>query len=312
VTYDGCGAFFSSVSRKGVIRLPAKFRLSSVHDEYFVTSLDGSSIRIYPLQIWVKIEERLRSTDLSCPHDAARQFLDRTNYWGEVARIENGGIQVSKLLLETANPGKRVFIIRLPDGYFEVHRLERLNDIVRRGEDNLLRAMLSLPVESKAEFVVGAMDACGSNEVNGAFSSIMTGCSKAVVSNPERLFQLSSRYFKHLVAEMLRTSGYDVELMARTREGGVDIFAVSRKRGSAPERCVVACKRWAHSRKVPAVLVRALDSVRAITGADRALFVTTSGFSSDAWKFVREGKRRDLELVDFDALQEWFADYRRR
>jgi exodeoxyribonuclease VII large subunit len=40
--------------------------------------------------------------------------------------------------------------------------------------------------------------------------------------------------------------------------------------------------------------------------------LATSGFSNDAWKFVREGKRRDLELVDFDALQEWFADYIRR
>jgi restriction system protein len=260
----------------------------------------------------MSLEERLTSMGMSHLHHAARKFLDRTNYWGEVARIENSGIQVNENLLKAANLGKRVFIIRSPDGYFEVYRLERLNDIVRRGEDSLLREMLSLPLESKAEFVIGAIDACGSKDVNNAFSNIMTECSKVVASNPEQVFHFSSRYFKYLIAEMLHTFGYDVELMARTREGGVDIFAVSRTRGSAPERCVIACKRWAQGRKVSVGRVTALCGAKAITGAYRALFVTTSGFSNDAWKFVREGKRRDLELVDFDALQEWFADYIRR
>jgi hypothetical protein len=158
-----------------------------------------------------------------------------------MARIENGGIQVPGLLRETANLGEKAFTICSPDGYFEVYSLERLTDIIRRGGDTLLKEMLRLPLESKADFVIGAIDACGSKGVNNAFSNAMTECSKAVASSPEQVFHLSSLYFKHLIAEMLRTFGYDVELKTRTGVGGVDMLAVSRTHGSAPERCVVAC-----------------------------------------------------------------------
>jgi DNA-binding transcriptional regulator/RsmH inhibitor MraZ len=66
VAYEGCRTFVSSVSTKGVVRLPAKYRPSSISHEYFVTSLDGSSIRIYPIPVWVCIEERLARITL--PH----------------------------------------------------------------------------------------------------------------------------------------------------------------------------------------------------------------------------------------------------
>ncbi len=78
--------------------------------------------------------------------------------------------------------------------------------------------------------------------------------------------------------------------------------------GRTARRFVVECKRWARTGTASVGTVRQLYGVKARVGADHALLETPANYSADSWKFVRLGQRRDLHLVDYEALCEWFPD----
>ena len=59
--------------------------------------------------------------------------------------------------------------------------------------------------------------------------------------NPTDLYQLSSRRFEELVAELLIRKGYNVELTPATRDGGKDIYA-ARKDDLGSFLYIVECK----------------------------------------------------------------------
>ena len=81
----------ATVDDKGRLKIPTAFRteLDEQYGQDFVTSLDGKSVWIYPLPAWVKIEEKLAT--LPSMNKAKKHFLDRTNYWGQMARADSHG-----------------------------------------------------------------------------------------------------------------------------------------------------------------------------------------------------------------------------
>lgn len=86
------GNFLAKVDDKGRLKLPSKFR-SIIEPrfgrEFFVTSLDGESIRIYPMEIWVEIEQKLSASSGFKP--AIVRFKNRVNYFGQVANMDSQG-----------------------------------------------------------------------------------------------------------------------------------------------------------------------------------------------------------------------------
>ena len=50
----------------------------------FVTSLTGESVRLYPMPVWMALEEKLAK--MPSTHPARLKFLDRVNYYGQAAR----------------------------------------------------------------------------------------------------------------------------------------------------------------------------------------------------------------------------------
>lgn len=82
----------AKIDEKGRLKIPNAFRalMEERHGaELFVTSLTGESVRIYPMPVWMALEEKLATAPSSNP--SRQRFLDRVNYYGKVAEFDNQG-----------------------------------------------------------------------------------------------------------------------------------------------------------------------------------------------------------------------------
>jgi MraZ protein len=120
------GNYTVKMDEKGRIKLPAAYRRyidEHYGSEFYVTSVTGECARLYPMQEWLAIEEKLQSRgtmDL-----AVRKFLDRTNYYGQLAEMDSQGrILVHPLLRTSAELVGDVAVLGYLQ-YLEVWNLER-------------------------------------------------------------------------------------------------------------------------------------------------------------------------------------------
>ena len=98
------GNYTARIDAKGRLKVPTAFRrlIEEKHgSEFYITSLSGDNVRIYPLPEWESIEKRLALLPSMDP--ARRKFLDRTNYFGQQATIDGQGrILIHPLLRKAA------------------------------------------------------------------------------------------------------------------------------------------------------------------------------------------------------------------
>jgi MraZ protein len=98
------GNYPATVDGKGRLKFPAAIKviLDDIHAaDFYVTSHDGQSARIYPFQEWLKIEEKLKQQPSM--NRSVKKFLDRTNYYGQTARADSQGrILIPSILRESA------------------------------------------------------------------------------------------------------------------------------------------------------------------------------------------------------------------
>ena len=86
------GNYTARIDVKGRLKLPTSFRrlIDEKHGkEFYITSLTGDCVRIYPLPEWESIEQRLSLLPSMDP--ARRKFLDRTNYYGQQSTMDGQG-----------------------------------------------------------------------------------------------------------------------------------------------------------------------------------------------------------------------------
>lgn len=98
------GNYPARVDEKGRLKIPAAF-LEVVREnyggEFFVTSLNGEFVRIYPLEEWNRIEERLAR--VASTNRTKKKFLNRVNYYGQLAKLDKQGrVLIPSLLREVA------------------------------------------------------------------------------------------------------------------------------------------------------------------------------------------------------------------
>ncbi len=80
------------IDDKGRLKLPTAFRslLEGKHGrELFVTSLTGEYVRVYPMPVWLALEEKLGAVPST--HPAKLRFLDRVNYFGQTGELDVQG-----------------------------------------------------------------------------------------------------------------------------------------------------------------------------------------------------------------------------
>ena len=86
------GNHTAKIDDKGRLKIPNAFRslIEGQHgSEVFVTSLTGEYVRIYPLTVWMALEEKLARVPST--HPARLKYFDRINYYGQTAEVDNQG-----------------------------------------------------------------------------------------------------------------------------------------------------------------------------------------------------------------------------
>jgi MraZ protein len=101
------------IDDKGRLKIPASFRTEiedSWGSDFYVTSVTGQSVLIYPLPVWQEIEEKLAI--LPALNPTKKKFLDRTNYYGQVSSMDKQGrILIGSLLRESADMTGEVAVL---------------------------------------------------------------------------------------------------------------------------------------------------------------------------------------------------------
>ncbi len=82
------------VDEKGRLKLPADFRGQleggpEAKQVFYITSKDGERAELWPIKAWEEIEANLAKIPSTNP--AKRKFLDVTNYYGQMAEMDNQG-----------------------------------------------------------------------------------------------------------------------------------------------------------------------------------------------------------------------------
>jgi transcriptional regulator MraZ len=117
------------IDDKGRLKIPEGFR-SVVEARYgpelFLTSVTGEHVRVYPMAVWQEIERRLADVPSSNP--SKQRFLDRVNFFGQVAALDKQGrVLVPQLLRESAAMAGEVSVLGLQN-HLEVWNQKRLQE----------------------------------------------------------------------------------------------------------------------------------------------------------------------------------------
>jgi MraZ protein len=144
--YYPCGFLWSSVEQKGLrgsfpariddkgrLKVPTVFR-GVIQDlqgpDVFVTSVTGECVRIYPMQVWLEIEEKL--SKIPANHPSRLKFLDRVNYYGQTGELDaQGRVVIPAHLRESASIVGDVRVFGRID-YLEVWNDERFTQKLTR------------------------------------------------------------------------------------------------------------------------------------------------------------------------------------
>ncbi len=117
----------AKIDDKGRLKVPNAFRTVIQKDhgsDLFVTSLTGQSVRIYPMPVWIEIENRLAKVPST--HPARQRFLDRVNFFGQVAELDpQGRVLIQPRLRDAAQMNGEVDVLG-QQSFLEVWNHERL------------------------------------------------------------------------------------------------------------------------------------------------------------------------------------------
>lgn len=107
------GSSTTRIDEKGRLKVPTVFRqpLETKHGRaLFLTSLTGESVRIYPMPVWLLIEQKLG--EMPSTHPARLRFLDRVNYFGADGELDaQGRVIIPQRLRDAAGMTGEVAVI---------------------------------------------------------------------------------------------------------------------------------------------------------------------------------------------------------
>lgn len=127
------GSYSARVDDKGRLKIPAAF-LTPIRENYagqfFVTSLTGQFARVYPLEVWSQIEERL--AQVSSTNRAKKKFLNLVSYYGQVVSLDKQGrVLIPAVLRESAAMKGEVAVIGSLT-YLDVWNHQRFLEEIRK------------------------------------------------------------------------------------------------------------------------------------------------------------------------------------
>jgi uncharacterized protein YjbI with pentapeptide repeats len=130
-----------------------------------------------------------------------------------------------------------------------------------------------------------------------------------LAKHPEALDSVRPRQFEELVAGILASYGWEVQLTPESRDGGYDIFAISKDISGARTSWIIECKRYRRDRKVGVEIARALYGVKQDIRVANAMLATTSDFTRGVNDF--KASRYDFDLKNYQDVLNWINTYKR-
>ncbi len=110
------GSAPAKIDDKGRLKVPSVFRsfLEKNGPELYVTSLAGECVLVYPIAVWNEIERKVAALPSTLP--AKTRFLNRVNYYGANAELDNQGrVLIQPLLRESAQTTAEVIVLGQQD-----------------------------------------------------------------------------------------------------------------------------------------------------------------------------------------------------
>ncbi len=142
------GNYQAKVDEKGRLKIPASFleELKEYGNQFYITSPDGETARIYPMKVWNEIEDKLAK--LPSAHKSKRKFLMRTSYFGQVVELDaQGRVLMPSVLREKAQTKGDVAVLGALD-YLEVinnaRALDQMDKDPYTDEDNKILGDLGI------------------------------------------------------------------------------------------------------------------------------------------------------------------------
>jgi MraZ protein len=143
------GSSIATVDEKGRLKMPAQFRAEielQYGSEFFVTSFRGESARIYPMDVWKGIEDKLSRAPSLDP--VVTRFKTFVNYFGQRVLMDGQGrVLIHSLLREKAGIRGEVAVFGQQD-YLEVWNRSALEERMERDPltDSDLAALAALGI----------------------------------------------------------------------------------------------------------------------------------------------------------------------
>lgn len=118
----------AKVDEKGRLKVPSVFLegLKEFGTQFYITSVTGETARIYPMNVWSDLEDKLAK--LPASNQAKRKFLLRTSYFGQTVELDGQGrLLLPAVLRESAAMRGEVDVFGALD-YLEVMNHTRVLD----------------------------------------------------------------------------------------------------------------------------------------------------------------------------------------
>lgn len=130
----------AKIDEKGRLKVPSGFR-KIIEEKYgqecFITSTDGEKALVYPLPVWYDFQSRLAKVPSAS--QAKSKFLERANYFGQVATIDaQGRVLVPGILRSVAGIADDVVVLGNTDHLIvwnEERMKKRLSDTPLTADD---------------------------------------------------------------------------------------------------------------------------------------------------------------------------------
>jgi MraZ protein len=120
------GSTLATMDDKGRLKVPTDFRRvleERFGVDFFVTSVTGEKVLVYPLPVWEEIEGKLSTLPATDP--VRQRFLDRVSYFGAQLRLDGQGrLLMPPLLRERAAMAGEVIVSAQID-HLEIWNRER-------------------------------------------------------------------------------------------------------------------------------------------------------------------------------------------
>ena len=125
------GSAETTVDEKGRFKVPSVFR-APIEDtfgpEFFLTSISGVDVLIFPMPVWNALEEKLAA--MPAIHRAKAKFQERLNTYGQVAKMDaQGRLLVPSLLREVSELEGDALVLGQTDHLKLVDRTKHLKSL---------------------------------------------------------------------------------------------------------------------------------------------------------------------------------------